>query len=218
MPNYCSLFDKSGRFPRVVILFFCCMPFFSCERESLTPVDEIHYTDIVPDKEFHTVRSFSPSLVSVFSCSDIPEPADSSVTFDLDINNDSISDFRINASHRAYTDGYCGHCSVFTYNIYIEGCTDQDSIACTEQIWIARLFNSGDSIQAKNTWSPRAELVLLEGCALPFQTDFDRGYIGVKTGSLYGYIHVEKMPFHGIRILEFGFNASENRSIVCGQQ
>ena len=69
----------------------------------------------------------------------------------------------------------------------------------------------------KNTWLSRAEILLLEGCSLPFQADFVNGYIGVKSNKSYGYIKIEKMSNNGIRILEHGFNKTENNIIICGQ-
>jgi len=44
------------------------------------------------------------------------------------------------------------------------------------------------------------------------------GYIGIKINKSNGYIKIEKMSNNGIRILEQGFNTTENNIITCGQR
>ena len=192
---------------------------FSCEKEnSEAKKDDIVYIDIMPDKEIQTVRFYTFQNHTICTAN-IPTPTDSSVYYSLDLNDDQVSDFRIKVAHSQYTEGYCGHCDRFTYNISIEGLTEDDSIAnSTSQYWIPKLFNESDIVDKNNTWIHRAEILLLEGCVLPFQTDFDEGFIGVKIKNSFGYIHIEKLTNNGIRILEHGFNKTENNIIKCGQK
>ncbi len=192
---------------------------FSCEKNNTEPQkDEIVYKDINPDMEIQTVRFYTLQDHSICTAN-IPTPTDSSVTYDMDLDNDQISDFRINVAHSKYTEGYCGHCDRFTYNISIEGLSSKDSIANSSvQYWTPRIFSESDTINMKNTWLSRAEILLLEGCSLPFQTDFTIGYIGVKINKSFGYIKIEKMSNNGIRIMESGFNKTENNMIICGQK
>src|SRR5690606_35596702 len=191
----------------------------SCEKnDNPEPKkDEIVYNDISPDKEIQTVRFYTLQDHSICTAN-IPTPTDSSVMYDMDLDNDQISDFRINVAHSKYTEGYCGHCDRFTYNISIEGLSSKDSIANSSvQYWTPRIFSESDTINMKNTWLSRVEILLLEGCSLPFQADFTNGYIGVKINKSYGYIKIEKMSNNGIRIMESGFNKTENKIIICGQ-
>lgn len=195
----------------------------SCEKDKyVTPIDDIIYNDITPDKEIQTVRFFTLQDHGICRV-DVPTPSDSSVTYDLDLDNNQISDFRIKVTHLKYTLGHCGHCDRFTYTIYIEGLSSNDSIAKStnnESImnhWPLKLFNESDTIDNKNIWQSRAQILLLEGCALPFNADFTSGYIGIKINKSYGYIQIEKIDKYGIRILAHGFNKTENNIITCGQ-
>lgn len=191
---------------------------FSCEKNNPEPhQDEIMYQDISPNKEIQTVRfyTFQDHLICT---ANVPTPSDSSAHYDLDLNNDQVSDFRINVAHSKYTSGYCGHCDRYTYNISIKGLSVNDSIAkSSSEYWIPKIFNDSDTINNKNVWVSCGDLLLLEGCSLPFNTDFDKGFIGVKINNSLGYIHIERMSNNGIRILDYGFNKTENKSIRCGQ-
>lgn len=203
-----------------LLLLFCVwgLLFSSCEKNnSATLKDEIIYKNILPDKEIQTVRFYTIQDHSVCTAN-IPTPSDSSVSYDLDLDNDNVMDFRINVVHSKYNAGYCGHCDVFTYNISIEGLSVKDSIAhSSTQYGTPGIFSESDVIDSKKTWLSRADILLLEGCSLPFHTDFANGYIGIKMNKSYGYIKIEKMSNNGIRILEHGFNKTPDNKISCGQ-
>lgn len=205
---------------RLLLVSLLGLFIISCEKND-NPVpkkDEIVYNDISPDKEIQTVRFYTFQDHSICTAN-VPTPTDSSVQYDLDLNNDQVSDFRINVIHSKYTSGYCGHCDRFTYNISIEGLSANDSIAKSSSsvYWIPNIFNDSDTISNKNSWMSRGDILLLEGCSLPFNTDFNKGFIGVKINNSFGYIHIEKLSNNGIRILEYGFNKTENNIIKCGQ-
>lgn len=191
---------------------------FSCEKDNpVTKKDEIVYNDIYPDKEIQTVR-FYTFYSNDWCQANYPTPADSSVNFDLDLNEDKVTDFRIIVKHSLFTDGYCGHCEVFTYWISIEGLSEKDSIANSPVgSWSPKIFNESEIIDNNNKWASFNWLIIKEGCMLPFQTDFDDGYLGVKIENSYGFIKIEKLEEKGIRILEYGFNKTENNIIKCGQ-
>jgi len=202
---------------RTPIALILVMLVASCSPEPGVPEDDILFHDLVPDVEMQTVRFYT--LQDRVVCSTyVPTPADSAVSYDLDLNGDGVNDFRITAGHSKYTQGYCGHCDRFTYNISISGLSDQDSIANSpENYWASRLFSESDTIGAGNTWLSRTEIQLLEGCALPFQADFTAGYLGVKIRDGYGYIRIEKLENNGIRILEQAFNRTPGGQVVCGK-
>lgn len=89
--------------------------FLSCDKNNPEPKkDEIIYNDIFPDKEIHSVRFYTFQDHSICNAN-VPTPSDSSIQYDLDLNNDQVFDFRINVAHSKYTSGYCGHCDRFTY-------------------------------------------------------------------------------------------------------
>jgi hypothetical protein len=206
------------KYKLLLIVLFGFLTFSCTKDDSIAKKDEIIYNDITPDKEIQTVRFYKFQDHSICTAN-IPTPTDSSVYYDLDLNADKVTDFRINVAHSKYNSGYCGHCDRFTYNISIEGQSAGDSIANSiSQYWAPRLFNESDTIDKKNTWIARAEILLLEGCALPFNANFDKGFIALRINNSYGYIHVEKLTNNGIRITEYGFNVTENNIIRCGQK
>ncbi|MBN2662603.1 MAG: hypothetical protein JXR68_03040 [Bacteroidales bacterium] len=203
-----------------IIIIFVVLLFVSCDKKT-PPVheilDKISYQNFDPNIEINTVKSFSPSPVPL-NCNDIPAPSDSAVLFYFDFNSDSINDFVLNVSHSLYDYNYCGHCAVFTYSITIMGLSPGDSIALTDyQFPVVKFYNSSDTILFDNYWGDYAQIQLLEGCALPYHTDFSEGYIALKTDSNLVYLNVNKMPFNGISINSFGINNTKGRSIVCGQ-
>ena len=190
---------------------------FSCKKNSDEPQkDDIVYKNINPDKEIQTVSFYTLQDHGICTAN-IPAPTDSIVNYDLDIDNNQVADFRIKVAHTKYLD-YCGHCDVFTYNISIEGLSVDNTVAnSASPNMIAKFFNASDVVDKNNEWVSLATMVLLEGCALPFQTDFTDGYIGVKIKNSYGYIQLERMSNNGIRILEHGLNKTANNAIKCGQ-
>jgi hypothetical protein len=191
----------------------------SCKKKNPeTNKDEIIYTEISPNKEIKTVRYFTFEDHSICT-SKTPTPTDSSDYYDIDLDKDNEADFRITVSHSKYTSGYCGHCDRFTYSISIEGLSINDSIVkSSSSFWIPKIHKNLETIEFKNNWISRGNLVLLEGCSLPFNTDFDKGFIGVKIKNSLGYIQIGRLTNNGIRIIDFGFNKTENNSIICSQK
>ena len=210
---------------RQLITLSLSLIILSC-REGSTPLptgtteaqeDKIVYTDIDPNEEIQTVRLYTPQPNNACETS-IPVPTDSTVFYEMDLDNDQTIDFKLKVTHSEYTVAYCGHCRRFTYNIIIEGISEKDSIAITSSPYrIYKSFNHSDTINVNNSWAPKAEILLLESCSVPFQTDIVDGYIGVKINNSYGYIRIEKISNNGIRILDHGFNKTENNQIICGQ-
>lgn len=179
--------------------------------------DEIIFHDFEPNIEMHTVNSYSPSPIPL-DCSDIPNPSDSAIEYYFDFNSDNINDFVLNISHSYYDDNYCGHCAVYTYSITIKGLSLGDSVVITDyQSPIAKFYNIADTILFNNKWGNYAQIELLEGCALPFHTDFTEGYIALKTDSNLVYLNVNKMQLNGISINSYAINTTKGHNIICGQ-
>jgi hypothetical protein len=197
---------------------------FSCNREDPVPppllptADSIAFTDIVPDQEIQQVLFFTFQDRSICTAW-VPTPSDTSITFEFDLNQDQVFDFRLTVAHSEYTANYCGHCSKFTYSILVQGLSAGDSVAVFEPFSpIHRPFSLADPIDANNYWNNQATILLQEGCSLPFQLDFQDGYLGLKKGNSFGYLHIEKLADYGIRILDYGFNHTAGNDIACGQQ
>jgi len=177
---------------------------------------DVLYTDISPDKELQTVLEFTESPIPL-DCNDIPTPTDSTTIYDVDLNQDEITDFTIKVAHNEFLDEYCGHCRVFTYSIIISSSNSNNLIAANnENLLVSKLFPQNSEIDIDNVWSNQAYYILMQqGCALPFQQDFSDGFIGVKMMNNIGYIQVAKLPHFGIAIKTLGYNNIENNSLTA---
>ena len=166
----------------------------SCEKKPniitpKAPGDSIVFKVLSPSKIFQTVKFYTLQDHTVCTAM-VPTPTDSVVEYQIDFNQDAIKDYSIVVSHHKYTGGYCGHCDKFTYNIFIQGISENALIIADSNLLITKIFKYGDSINIAYNFLDRTELLLLEGCALPFQTDFTSGYIGVQFANYYGYIKI----------------------------
>lgn len=205
---------NSRRFPEFVIMLVFIA---ACQPEQTKPADDIVYVDVTPDIVLQSVRYFTPSQITWMNCPDVPVPVDSTTTCELDMNGDDAADFLIDVSHWFY--GSCGHCESYIYQIFIEGVFGRNFVAMNDTLdQVPQMLNAGDTIDADRHWAARADLLFSGGCSSDFLADFEDGYIGVKVGDAYGYIHVAKIPENGIEVTEYGLNISSGRPIVCGQR
>lgn len=176
---------------------------------------DVLYTDVSPDKELQTVLEFTESPIPL-DCNDIPTPTDSTTIYDVDLNQDEITDFTIEVAHSEFLDEYCGHCLVFTYSIIISSSNSDNYIAITDENFkLSKMFSPHSEIGIDNMWSNSAYILMQQGCALPFQQDFSDGFIGVKMMNNIGYIQVAKLPHFGIAIKTLGYNNIENNSLTA---
>ncbi len=199
---------------------FCFMTLFAfaCQTDNAKPESDIFFVDLDPDIDMVSVRAFvtDPDALSS-GCPKIPVPVDSTLVYMVDLTNDQSPDFAIEVTHRYK--GYCGKCRYSTYNVSITGLLDGHGIAKADSEHpITKIFNHTDTINENNAWIDRGDILLIDGCSEPLNVDFTEGYIGVKIHDSYGYIHVSKLPNHGLRIMNYGFNTSKNGAICCGQQ
>lgn len=205
------------------LFIFCTIASISCkklpitEHPTLDVDDTIVYKIFSPSKNFQTVKFFTFQDHGICTAM-VPSPTDSVIDYMIDFNQDAINDYSIVVSHHKYTSGYCGHCDIFTYNIYIEGLTANALIALNTDLLTTKIFRYSDTINQNCNYSNRAELLLLEGCALPFQTDFSSGYIGIFLDNHYGYIKIEKLDRNGLKLIEYAYNATIGRQVTCGQR
>jgi hypothetical protein len=202
------------------LLIFSCKK-SNTEPQTITPQkteslkDLIVYSVLKPFTEIQTVRFYTLQDHQVCSIS-VPTPTDSSTQSDLDIDNDKVLDFRISIRHFKNSQS-CGHCDNYMYSISIQGLSINDSIASRDQ-YLPKFYNVNEVVDKNNKWLSRAEFLGLGSCEVYSYADFIKGYIGVKIKNSFGYIYVEKLQNNGIRIVEYGFNKTENNAIKCGQK
>lgn len=83
--------------------------------------------------------------------------------------------------------------------------------------WI-RNYDTTQVVSVTDNWTDQKVISLLEGdCNRP-QVGFGDTYWGLKLDSLYAWIHVERLNNNGIRIKEYAYNLTENKSIKAGQK
>ena len=78
-----------------------------------------------------------------------------------------------------------------------------------------RIFLSGAVIDQNSRWTT-GTILSYQSCTSNF--DFYNGYIGLKMGQSFGYIHIKRLQENGLKILDIGFNKTPNRPITCGQK
>jgi hypothetical protein len=209
---------------RISIFFIIILFAISCKKESNNhpkPEDTIVFTEADTQACITTYRYTTPSPVPIFDCPDIPTPTDSSANLIIDIDQDSITDFRVRATHSEYLDGYCGHCRRFTYQISMDALEPGDSIRVAFNNYMApvpEVLDTATDISQNGKWSNTALLVLAGGCSLPFNTSFTDMNLGVRKGNKFGWIHIRPKAGNGIFVLESAINLADNNSIKAGQK
>jgi len=100
----------------------------SCTKDSPEKHDNIVYQKFYPAINMSSVQNYTLQDHAVCTAY-IPNPEDSTITYNLDINNDQLPDFLIEVSHNWWEPTqYCGHCSIYEYQITISGINPGDSI------------------------------------------------------------------------------------------
>jgi len=190
---------------------------FSCNKKDGNGKDEILYKAFSPTIDIQSIRYDTVQDHTVCSVL-VPVSSDSLINYDLDLNDDQTGDFRLVISHSEYNGGYCGHCSVFTYNIYVTGLSEENKIVSSGDYSVAKIFHESAVIDLDNNWSSRGDLLLQGGCALPVSASFEEGYIGLRIKDAVGYIKIKRLDKNRISVIEQGFNKTKNNEIICGQQ
>lgn len=194
---------------------------YACKKENPKndlPKKGIFYKDISPDYEMNTIDSFTFQDRAVCTTY-VPVPLDSTVSFDLDVNNDQVKDFKITVHHEPFTRVFCGQCDKFTYSFFIEGLRDGAQIAVNSmQVGAAKLFEVGNKVSNSSAFINRAEIFLEDGCLTQLNPTFSEAYIGIKLNNSFGYINLKKLDFNGLMVLDHGFNYEEDTEIACGEK
>ncbi len=188
----------------------------SCDKEDGIEADQIIFSDLSSPVTASTVRDWDIEDLGVCKV-DIPIPGDSSTTINIDINNDSKTNFIIELSHNLWVPTqYCGHCSIYEYDIIIRGVNSLDSIAYSDYPSVAAFFKDGDQLSLDNTWTHEAILVMRGGCLRPTFT-VENEYIGLKHNDQMAWMKIEEAPDNGLIIMNYAINLTENKTIKAGQ-
>lgn len=146
-----------------------------------------------------------------------PIPGDSSATILLDINNDAENDFKIALSHNFFPHTqYCGHCSIYEYNITIQGINSSDSITIDEEWGGAKYFGDSVTITFNNSWTDKAILKRENKCNPAYLGMID-DYVGFKHNNQIGWIKIHFTSINGLVIENYAINLTEQNSIYGGQ-
>jgi len=200
------------------ILFLIIITMLSCGKTPVEEQDSILYKTFDPTVTIATVESFYLED-HVVCTADIPVPEDSSVTYSIDINDDLINDFIFDISHNRWEETqYCGHCSIFEYQITISGVNENNFVSNNPVYsWEPRWYYLNDTISSNRSWHKEIFVSLQGGCQRPF-VDLKDAYIGIKHDNNYGWIHISPLDNNGIEIKELAINQTDNRLIKAGQK
>ncbi len=206
---------KKGFFWIMIIGFIT----FSCDKVNPEPKDEIIYTDVQPDIERTTIRDYYNNMNPF--CGPLPLPNDSLSSFDLDLNNDSETDFKIEIRHyEQELTQYCGHCGIFhikTIQVKPLNLKGFISLDTASQYWI-RNYDTTQLISNSDSWTQESVTALLkDGCLIP-NVSFDDTFWGLKLDDRLAWIHVERIGNNGFRLKDFAYNMTKNKSIKTGQK
>jgi hypothetical protein len=193
--------------------------FFSCDRSDPALFDEIVSSKIQLNNELWTVESYTVSLNP--NCTNlIPVPKDSIVYRYLDLDADSISDFKITAQHGAFYNVMMGHCGEpLTYLISVEGLNGAFVAMDTLKISAAYQLDSMQCISDSLAWK-QTGFLKMDGDALGLlleRTQIEKRYIGLKFQNKFAWLKFEPMERNGIKLLEYGVNNTHGNSIRAGQ-
>ncbi len=190
--------------------------FCGCHMTEFVP-DQVLFQEFEEPVHLHTVQSYYTQDHGVCSVQ-VPIPGDSVVRYIIDLDNDQQADFELILDHHPWDPTqYCGHCSIYEYDIRIEGKQAGDSIAVRSDYHnIAGYFYPQDTIHEYLSWQDQVVLSLEGGCARPV-FHLEEAYIGLKKGNLLGWLSVSPLEKNGIIIHEMAVNLTEGNSIIVGQ-
>lgn len=174
----------------------------------------------IPSNIQYTSAGASVSSVKYFStfgtCPEIPNPRDSSVSLEIDMNSDSIVDFIFKANHFIC---HNTHCLYFTYSTSVVAANDYSFIRADKlNNRFPEIMDLGMDINKNGIWENSVELKIESQCSLPFETKFNNTYIGVKINNNLGWIHISPTEINGVNVIEYALNLTENNPIRAGQK
>lgn len=221
------------------VLFYVLMValHISCTKDSNEEPeepDQIVYKDVNPDLTFKTIRDFKNNQVS--PCPPLLIPSDSTVSYELDLDEDSEVDYKMKVRHYTvnfpYGSATCmSNCYVFSYKqISILPISSTAFICSNEADYQSampspRNFYESDEITKDDIWIQKESFGYNEGCGVYgpiFKNSFTTPYWGLNFNGKLGWIKVQRQwgfaDSNGLKILEWGFNTTERKAIKAGQK
>lgn len=226
-----SATNIQGMTPKIFIVLsiLCLAAAIGCKKKSV-------YSNPVADQiEAH---AFNPliALTSVDSFYTLPgasspqlSPSDSSVTYLLDLDRDSVPDFNVTVKHWYQLVSNSNPGANYNYQMSISGIQTSSEIASltvTPIFHKARLFDFSESISAIGEWKNDLEIMRSGSSTYGPHYDFSyTKYIGLRVKKdnsyHYGWLKIAKDPIkfkHQLWIESLGYNKSGNNDIRAGQE
>ncbi len=198
----------------ILCIFSSCKK--SKEKYTALIASPIFYTDLVPDLGFHTILQFEVSINPY--CNPFPTPVDSSVNYLLDLDNDSIDDYRFELSHfPEYCSGHCGSANLMNLVVRPLNANAYLSIDTIYPVHV-RAYDTTQVISQLDKWINYSRDALIEGgCTWP-NVGFTDAYFGLMVNSRLGYIHIERTALNGILIKEYAISRTQVSQIIPGER
>jgi len=163
---------------------------------------QIVYVDINPD-------------TTIF----IPNEIDSTNSFYLDVNNNSVIDFGFHLSKYKSNEQVSTAMSVYAYN-YFSGGKNKVTMRCEGGTYYP-ILNFNDTIFRSNYWAGRTNISLFDNM-FPFSCNppIDEFYLGLKflnnTDTLHGWVRILATN-SSITLKDYAYNTIPNMPILAGQ-
>ncbi|MGM0611984.1 MAG: hypothetical protein ACQESM_00585 [Bacteroidota bacterium] len=205
---------------KIILLSLLLLSFVCCDKDDNEKVDDILYTDIVPDTSLVSIDSIKHISNGPYCItSKIPYPSDKNMDYEIDINSDNVNDFRISVGHTRITcnDPKCGDYQFFSCMLEIKGINSGDSLIPSSSQ--RRIFKKDEEIELKeNNGDSDWNILISGGCHnYPPGEDLQDSYIGVKKNNCVGWIHLNEIN-NGIIIMDFAVNLTPKKSIIAGEK
>ncbi|MNK08997.1 hypothetical protein D3C87_269440 [compost metagenome] len=210
-----------------IILFILCLAVaIGCKKKN-TPkpaIDQIETHEFNPALEITSTDTFvNPPGSDVF-----PIPSDSSASYLLDVNGDSVPDFNFTVKHWYQWASASNPGANYSYQMSISGLQNSEVAVTVVNPGFskAKFYAFGESISSNQTWKNSATLVLHAVNTGGNYADFSgTKYIGLRikkyTDYHYCWLKITKKPAkvrNKLLIESYGFNKSLGYDIATGQE
>ena len=203
------------------ILFIIISIAFACTKETVSPpppaIDNIIHTNLNPSLEVCPMDS----MVYRIPCSSaVPFPINASAKVDLDLNNDGVSDFKI--EYRNWYDWVSNSSPCVNYHtsLYIYSYSPNGGIITDINNSNGVLPLKDDEIIGPNDNFVAGTAIYISSAPYNYYSDFgSQGFIGVKLsdGSV-GWIEINhSRNQYTCKVLGFAVNTTIGNSIKAGQ-
>lgn len=183
------------------------------DADTLLP-DEIIYYDLIPNVEIVPCDSIASHPYEMCM---IPYPADSTVNYGIDIDNDNNIDY--NLIYCIYYEFVSASSPCANYKSYLKiNGVSGNELAVNENDLELTVFDSNDTITTDTTFRSHAYILVDFDAVYSFNGFNGGGYIGIKlsNGSL-GWIRINMLSsIYSCIVFEYAYNQTINNNIVVG--